>query len=178
MPNKFGHYEIVKVKGRQDLPLVAVRGWNETGMVYELRLPDGQTAEAHEEQLETVEKYETPFRYYEVVEIHPVDLQTEPTVVDLIGKRGIVTSISANDYSGVWGFGVAIQNGERWYFEQNELRSTGIMLSEEELYGTDVEHLTVRLHWNPATGEETVVSGDPSFLHRGPTPLRIDLEAL
>lgn len=178
MPNKFGEYEIVKIKVREDLPAAGVRSWDETGVVYELRLPDGQIVEAHEEDLETTGKYETPFRFYEVVEIHPADIETEPTVVDLIGKRGIVTGISANDHSGIWGFGVDVQSGECWYFEQNELRSTGIMLSEEELYGTDVEPLTVRLHWNPTTREETVVSGDPSFLHRGPTPLRIDLEAL
>ncbi len=178
MPNQFGEYEIVKVKGQEDLPLAAVRGWNETGTLYELRLPDGQIREAREEELETTGKYETPFRFYEVVEIHPADVEAEPTVVDLIGKRGVVTSISANDHRGIWGFGVAIQSGEGWYFEENELRSTGIMLTEAELYGVDVEPLTVRLHWNPTTGEETVVSGDPSFLHRGPTPLRIDLEAL
>lgn len=178
MPYKFGEYEMVRIKNRGSLPVGAVRGWDETGAVYDLRLPDKQMLQIPEEDLETTGQFETPFRFYEVVEIHPRRIEDEPMLSALDGERGVVTGISSSTQSGYWGFAVEVQNGKCWYLEENELKSIGIILSEEQLYGPNEDAVTVRLSFNPDTGEETVISGDASLLNQGPIPLRVELNAL
>lgn len=181
MAHQFCEYEIVQITNRADLPPAAVRGWNETGEVYNLRFLNGHEVQVPEQNLATTGQSETPFRFYELVEIYPRRNQEE-TEQDkqegaiLEGTRGVVTGIAVNDDSGVWGFSVAVQNGKRWYLEENEMKSLGKIISEEELYAPSNDW--VRLHYNPTTGEQTVVAGDPSFLRRGPTPLLADLNAL
>ena len=183
MAHQFCEYEIVQINNRADLPPAAVRGWNETGEVYDLRFLNGQEIQVPEENLTATGQFETPFRFYELVEIHPRRDQEE-TKQDkqegaiLEGARGVVTGIAVNDDIGVWGFSVVVQNGENWYLEEEELKSLGKTISEEKLYASPNDSEWVRLHYNPTTGEQTVVAGDPSFLHRGPTPLLVDLNAL
>ena len=113
----------------------------------------------------------SPFRCYEVVEIQPIECLNEPDVVELIGKRGVVTSFAFND--GAWAYGVGVQSGVRWYLFATELTSVGIILTEDELYGPSVKH-----EWARINSDGECVAGDPSFLKRGPTPLFVDLEQL
>lgn len=178
MAYKFAEYEMLRLKNLEGKPQAAVRGWDATGTIYDLRLPSGQTVQAREDDLETTGQYETPFRFYEVVEIYPSHSEDDQALVALTGKRGVVTGVSPNTQSGYWGFSVETQSGDCWYFEENELKSTGIFLSKEQLNGPSDDAVTIRLRFNPNTGEETVISGDASLLNRGPTALRIDLEAL
>ena len=183
MAHQFGEFEVVLINNQKELPPAAVRGWNETGEVYELRLPDGQTINVPEEKLTTTGLFETPFRFNELVEIHPHYRQDESEQekqesVVLEGQRGIISGIASNDEIGIWAFSVAVQNGKCWYLEESELKSLGQIIPDEELYGEPDDTEWVRLHYNPVTKETTVIAGDPSFMHRGPTPLQIDLDAL
>ena len=114
----------------------------------------------------------SPFRYNEVVGIYPVDFDTEPEVVELVGKRGVVITCSCNE-SGEWSYTVAIQSGECWCFDAVELKSLGIVLTQVELYGPQVKQ-----EWARINSDGECVAGDPSFLRRGPTPLFVDLEKL
>ncbi len=113
----------------------------------------------------------SPFRRYEVVEINPVDFETEPEVVELIGKRGVLTTSSF--FNNEWSYSLAIQSGECWCFDAAELTSLGIILTEDELYGPSVKQ-----EWTRINSDGEGVAGDPSFLKRGPTPLSVDLEQL
>ena len=178
MPYKLQEYEMVTASHHTDQETGSVRGWDETGTIYDVRLSDGETLQVSEENLQTTDTFDVPFRYNEVVEIHPVRFDTYPELSDLIGKRGVVTGDSAPIPGGYWGFSVIIQSGEVWYLEENELKNVGITLSEEQLHGSPDSFATVRLHYNSETEEETVVSGDASLLKRGPIPLITDLDAL
>lgn len=183
MAHQFGEFEIVQIKNCLHTPPAAVRGWNETGEVYDLRFPDGQEIQVPEEDLTTTEQFETPFRFYELVEVHPCLRQNETEQnkqerAVLEGVRGVITGIAANDDTEFWGFSVEVQNGKCWYLQENELKSLGKIILEEELYGPPDDSEWVRLYCNPTTGEQTVLAGDPSFMHRGPTPLLVDLNAL
>ena len=113
----------------------------------------------------------SPFRYHEVVDIHPLDFNTELGIVELIGKRGIISGF-AFDKDG-WSYGVTIQRGEVWCFDAAELTSLGIILTQTELYGP-----AVKREWARINSDGECVAGDPSFLKRGPTPLFVDLEQL
>ena len=177
MFHKFDEYEIVQMRGGETR---TVRGWEieEDRVVFVVRLPNKKLLQVPENKLETTGHFETPFRVYEVVEIHPVDITTESEVVNLIGKRGVGTAIGSNDHSEHWGYNVAVQGGVRWYFGDHELRATGIFLSHDELYGPGEGTFLARVSFDPVTEEETVIAGDASLLNRGPTPLPIDLESL
>ena len=111
----------------------------------------------------------SPLRRYEVVEINPIDFETEPEVVELIGKRGVL--ITSSFFNNEWSYSLAIQSGECWCFDAAELTSLGIILTPAELYGPKVNQEWARIN---SAGE--CVAGDPSFLKRGPTPLYMDLE--
>ena len=113
----------------------------------------------------------SPFRYHEVVDIDPIDFETEPQVIELVGKRGVVSGFAHDN--GDWSYGITIQSGEVWCFDAAELKSIGIILTQTELYGPRVKQEWARLNSN---GE--CVAGDPSFLRRGPTPLYVNLEQL
>lgn len=178
MFHKFDEYEIVQISDRKT---ATVRGWqveDDGRVVYAVRLPNGELLQASENDLETTGQFETPFRVYEVVEMYPVDFITDPKVVNLIGKRAVVTAIASNDQNEHWGFNVAIQSGERWYFEDHELRAIGVLLSHDELYGSGEGTFLARVRVDPDTGEETVLAGNASLINRGPKPLSIDLQAL
>ena len=113
----------------------------------------------------------SPFHRYEVVEIQPLDFETEPQVVELIGKHGVVITCSFTDNE--WTHLVQIQSGECWSFDAPELKSIGIVLTQAELYGPVVKH-----EWARTNSDGEFVAGDLSFLKRGPTPLFVDLEQL
>ena len=113
----------------------------------------------------------SPLRHNEVVELRPIDLASEPEVVKLVGKRGVVSGW-AYDNAG-WNYGVVIQSGIVWCFDAAELVSLGIILTQTELYGPSVKQ-----EWARINSDGECVAGDPSFLKRGPTPLSVDLEQL
>ena len=113
----------------------------------------------------------SPLRYNEVVDIVPLDFEAEPQVIELVGKRGVVSGF-AHDNIG-WSYGITIQSGEVWCFDAAELTSLGIILTQTELYGPVVKH-----EWARINSDGECVAGDPSFLKRGPTPLFVDLEQL
>jgi hypothetical protein len=115
----------------------------------------------------------SPLRHNEVVEIRPIDLDTEPEVVELIGKRGVVSGW-AYDENGGWSYAIAIQSGDCWCFDAAELKSLRIILTQAELYGPRPE----KQEWARINSDGECVAGDPSFLRRGPTPLFVDLEQL
>lgn len=96
----------------------------------------------------------SPFRCYKVVEIHPLDFDTEPEVVELVGKRGVLTTCSFCDNE--WAYSLAIQSGERWSFDATELTRLGITLTQAELYGPPLRNkngrgLAVMANALPAT---------------------------
>lgn len=119
---------------------------------------------------------DSPLRYNEVVEIHPLDFDAESETIEMIGKRGVVSGYAFN--GGEWAYSVAIQSGENWYFQMTELESLGLILTDEELYGPPVKKEWARIRVDVATGEGTCIAGDPSFINRGPAPLHINLEEL
>lgn len=178
MSYKFAEYEIVKFNRHDCSTNGAVRGWDSEGEIYDVRLPDETTLQISENDLETTHEYETPFRFFEVVEIHPLRLDDEPALTSIMGKRGVITGVSSSTQSGYWGFAVDVQNGECWYLEENELKSINVILSEEELFGPNEGMATIRLQYNSLTEKQTILEGDVSLLKRGPIPLRIDLESL
>lgn len=115
---------------------------------------------------------------YEVVEIYPIDLETEPDVVNLTGTRGVIVDLGLNDSTGHWDVYVTLQNGETWYFQDTELRGTGTILSKNALQIQGEEVHTVRVQVDPVTNAGTIVAGEVSLMHRKPVPLTIDLEKL
>ena len=125
-----------------------------------------------------VHRYVSSFLLYEVVEIHPIDLETEPDVVNLTGTRGVIVDLGLNDSTGHWDIYVTLQNGETWYFEDTELRGTGIILSKNALQIEGDEVHTVRVQVDPVTNAGTVVAGEVSHMRKKPAPLTIDLEKL
>lgn len=142
--------------------------------MYVVRSLDGQVLELPEHDLEPMGDFEAPFRYGEVVQIFPVDLETDPEVVTLIGKRGIVSGIEPEDETNGWAIYVAVQNGETWYFTVSELRGTGYVLPREVWRGENGP--TVRVRVDPVTREGTIVSGNSPISE--PAPLLINLENL
>ena len=114
----------------------------------------------------------SPLRCYEVVEILASDQDTEQEAEELAGKRGVVTSFAHNE--GDWAYGVAVQNGERWYLFASRLSSIGLILTQAELHGLP----PVKREWARINSNGECVAGDPSFLKRGPTPLFVNLEQL
>lgn len=128
--------------------------------------------------METVGQFDAPFRLYEVVEIHPIDLDTDPEVVSLSNQRGVVTDVGYNHETEQWDVFVAVQNGEHWYFEASELRSIGVVLTPDRLYASNQASPTIRVHVDPESGAGTVVAGDSTLLPNKPVPLATNLDEL
>ncbi len=134
--------------------------------------------ESAEQGIPSADRLLLPFRMYEVVEIHPLDIETEPEVVNFEGKRGVVSDIGYNASTSHWDVYVTLQNGEDWYFEDRELKSTGLFLDKQTVTDETRETHTIRVRVSPTTNEGTVVLGDVSQMGRKPKPLAIDLEKL
>jgi hypothetical protein len=167
-------YEIVKVPSIDESDFL-ISQWDDEGdeRVYELLDKHGDVIEVLASLVHRTGKSAAPFRSYEVVEIHPTDLVTEPTVVDLVGKHGVVAAIGYNASARIWNFGVVVQDGYVWCFDEPELRSTGIFLSHKQLYGTD-GYVTI----GRVTSEGVLIEGDADAMNAPPAPLRINLEEL
>lgn len=123
-------------------------------------------------------KRSSPFQMYEVVEIHPLDLEIEPDVVNLIGRRGIVSDIGYNESTCHWDVYVTLQNGEDWYFEDRELKGLGLFLDKQAIVDETKEAYAIRVRVDSTTGKGTVISGDITQMGRKPKPLTVDLEKL
>ena len=178
--NRFAEYELVRMKAGTNQTTFSVRGWEATDtsaeLFYFVRSGDGQTLNLPETALETTGKFETPIRLYEVIEIHPVDFETEPEVVELVGERGVVMAISVNDDLKEWSYTVVVQSGECWYFNAEELHPLNIFLSYDRLFGTG-KHLPYD-SGAPGTGEGIAPSESSALTNGTPTPLSLDLSSL
>jgi hypothetical protein len=127
---------------------------------------------------DTASEFNSPFQYYEVVEIVPIYMITEPNVVSLIGKRGVILGMDYDNDFLKWAYTVAIQSGECWYFDEDELRKTSIILTKDILYSSNGQEIPEKKRVNFLT--EEVVSSDVVLMPPGdnPVPLRVNLAAL
>jgi len=174
---QYGLYQIVRVRGRPDLPPAAIRDCREPDAdgerLYQLRWPDGTVREVAESEIEVTGGFEAPFRWYEVVEIHPHPERHPESYEYLSGQKGVVAGIAV-DESGRWWFGVSLQDGIGWYFGEDELRRTGYMVPQ---WVIDLEESgpRIRVRVDPRTGRGKVVGRRPRGGRRGPVPWPIDL---
>jgi len=177
----FALNEIVNVQDKQYPVRGIVRDWSQPlvneSWVYTVELPDGRTLKVPQNRLNSTGNYEGPFRQYEVVEIFPVDFETDPSVAELVGRRGIITSLAANPQTNKWDVYVVVQSGETWFFDDDELRGTGIIYKPQELFMTAATS-TIRVHVDLVTGEGTVIDGVPPQNGGNLTPLQVDLDSL
>lgn len=173
--------EMVTVQTEQNSVLGVVRDWikSPTGESwgYTVELSDGRTLEVPQDNMKATGDYEGPFRQYEVVEIYPLDFETDPSVAELVGQRGIITSLAANSLTNKWDVYVVVQSGETWFFDDDELRGTGIVYRPREL-SEMITTSTVRVHVDLMTGEGTVIDGVPAENRTNLVPLQVDLNSL
>jgi hypothetical protein len=92
--------------------------------------------------------------------------------------KGVVTGTEVGDDGQTWFAWVVIQKGECWMFRAGELKGTGIILSDEDLYGGRGYKWLGQVRVDPQTGEGHIIAGDSRKLKHGPVPLNIDLDKL
>jgi hypothetical protein len=158
-----------------------VRDWiaspDDQGWTYTVEVADGQEMEVAEESLTATGEYEGPFRQYEVVEVHPLDFETEPSVTEIVGQRAVVTSLGLNPQTKEWDIFVVVQSGESWVFDEEELQRTGIICTPDNLYAPAAAR-PIRVRVDPVTHEGTLVAGTLPENWDSPVPLQVDLNSL
>ena len=175
-PPRIYLYDLVRVAGYGDTVFSvrdSGRGAGGAPTTFVLRAADGFSIEAEAQQMHRTGRVESPFRYHEIVEIHAPRHRAEYAA----GQRGVVAGISRDDDRDTWGFAVLLENGECHSFDEDELRTTGQMLPDEERDRREGGR-TVRIRVDPATSTGEIVGGSiPDDFYK-PKPLGISLADL
>src|SRR5687768_6794874 len=152
----------------------AVRGTTEegtcSGVSYVLRDARGNYIQASEQELEELDGFEAPFRFYEIVRLRP----TRSAYRHMAGTLAIVGGISVDDGTRRWGFSVTLQGGEGYFFFAEELETTGAVLPTQ-LQTILQSGRRVRVLVDPETGEG--FSSDPDvdeLMRPHELPFRLD----
>jgi len=128
---------------------------------------DGQTLELPEADLVRTGVSESPLDYYEVVIIQPQS-GSDPEVAQIAGCCGAIVGVALSEGQ-VWYYSVVLQDGYVWCLDGRELVGTDVVLSQELLYGDGASALTIEKSGDPEIGQASDITSTTV------SPLRVDL---